>query len=116
MLTTLAPIVLGLALNGPAGERNILSNDALCWGKTMMIDISRCSATSSREANARLDRPLAEILTVVEAQQRQALDRAQRLWKRYTAEPPALPNSSSGLASVPAYLPCIDAEPRHRVD
>ena len=82
------------------------------------MDIQRCFAESSKRSNADLNRTYAQIMTVLDADDRQRLQKAERLWAAYRD---AACNAeyrlwSGGTGGPPAEMACVDGETRHHLD
>lgn len=89
-----------------------------CWNGGTTAGIQRCFAESGSKANADLNRTYVHIMSVLPADDRRRLQKAERLWVSYrTATCDAEYQLwNGGTGGPPAEAACIDTETRHRLD
>ena len=92
--------------------------DAACWKGGTTVAIERCFANSGKRSDADLNRTYAQIRSVLEAGDRQRLQKAERLWVAYRDAACSAEYGlwGGGTGGPPAEMACIDGETRHHLD
>ena len=111
-------LIAAFAFDGIAAADSTSSRASPCWEKGTTLAISTCFGASGEQSNAELDRTYRRITSVLDADDRQGLEQAQRLWLAYRDATCVTERRlwSGDTGGNPAYLACIDDETRHRLD
>lgn len=90
---------------------------APCWNAGTTVDIENCFAEANKRADADLNRIYAQIMSVLEPQDRNRLQTAERLWVAYrdAACDGEYNLWNGGTGGPPAAMACNYAETRHHL-
>jgi uncharacterized protein YecT (DUF1311 family) len=119
VLTILALAVSTLITGASTAATSVDATDwkAPCWNAGTTVDIENCFTESNKRADADLNRVYAQIMSVLEADDRNRLQKAERLWVAYRdAACDAEYNLwNGGTGGPPAAMACNYAETRHHL-
>lgn len=116
VLTIFAIAALALA-SGVANGEDSTGRDAPCWKGGTTVAIERCFADSGKRSDADLNRNYVQIISVLKANDRQRLQKAERLWVAYrdAACRAEYDLWDGGTGGPPAEMACIDNETRNHL-
>jgi len=111
-------LLAGFAGEGMVAAASTASRDALCWKRGTTLDIANCFAVHGDKSDADLNGLYRRIMSALDADDRQQLQKAGRLWVEYRSAACRAERSlwDGGSGGNPAYLACIDDETRHHLD
>lgn len=117
--TFVAFLALTLASSAAAAAADDMrvGADAPCWNSGTTVDIVTCFAASRAQSDADLNRTYAQIVSVLDADDRQRLRKAERAWLVYrdAACEAEYRLWNGGTGGPPAQLACIDGETRRHL-
>jgi uncharacterized protein YecT (DUF1311 family) len=93
-------------------------SDAPCWKAGTTVNIERCFVESGKRSDADLNRTYAQIMSVLNAGDRQRLQKAETSWITYrnAACDAEYRLWNGGTGGPPAKMACIDGETRRHLD
>ena len=115
---SLCSLIAAFSFGGVAAASSTASRNSPCWKQGNTLAISACFAASGEQSAAELGRTFGRIISVLDAEDREGLEQAQRLWLAYRDATCVTERRlwSGGTGGNPAYLACVDDETRHRLD
>ncbi len=116
VLAIAAPILV-LGSEAPAIAQHMNASDSQCRNSGTTVAMVNCLAKAGKESDAELNQVYGRIMKVLDAGERQQLQKSERLWIAYR-EAACLAERGlfeGGTGANPAYLACVDAETRHHL-
>jgi uncharacterized protein YecT (DUF1311 family) len=113
--TTLAIAASAFAPTAPTSGTG---SDAPCWKAGTTVNVERCFVESGKRSDADLNLTYAKIMSVLDAGDRQHLQKAETFWITYrnAACEAEYRLWNGGSGGPPAKMACIDGETRRHLD
>lgn len=101
-----------------AHAQHMNSSEAPCRNVAITVDVVNCFGESGKVADSKLNQTYVQILSVLQADDKQKLRVAQRLWLQFRDATCIAERKlyEGGTAASPAYLACIEEETRQRTN